>query len=86
VTIGSPGASLISEFLVATANLIHPSEHRSSTVCISTVRILKARHNVVTFTPFQQKEFDNGPLFLLEVHRHFSGSTIEKNPQNLTSL
>jgi hypothetical protein len=32
-------ASLISEFLVATANLIHP-------VCISTVWILKAEHNV----------------------------------------
>jgi hypothetical protein len=50
--IRSLGASLIPEFLVATANLIHPPEHRNSTVCISTVGILKAEHNVVTFTPF----------------------------------
>jgi hypothetical protein len=45
-------ASLISEFLVVTANLGHPSEHRSSTVCISNVPFLKVEHNAVTFTPF----------------------------------
>jgi hypothetical protein len=69
-------ASLVSEFLVATANLIHPSEHRNSTVCISTVRILRAEHNVVTFTSFEQKESDDGPLFLFDVHCHFSDSVI----------
>jgi hypothetical protein len=68
------------------ANLIDPSEHRSSTVCMSIVRILKAEHNVVTFTPFSQKEFDDGPLFPLDAHCHFSGSTIQKNRQNLTGL
>jgi hypothetical protein len=83
---GSPRASPILEFLVAMANLIHPSEHRSLTVCISTVRFLKEEHNVVTFTPFEQKEFDDCPLFLLEVHDYFSRSTIEKNPQNLIRL
>jgi hypothetical protein len=41
-----PEPSLILEFLVATANLIHPSEQRSSTLCISILRILKAGHNV----------------------------------------
>jgi hypothetical protein len=66
----------VAEFLVATANLIHPSEHRGSKACISAVRILKGEHNVVTFTPFSQKEFDNGPLFLLNAHCHFSGYTI----------
>jgi hypothetical protein len=35
-----------------------------------------AEHNAVTFTPFEQKESDNGPLFLLDVHCHFSGSAI----------
>jgi hypothetical protein len=74
VTIGSVGASFISGFFVAMANLIHPFEHRSLAACISTVRILKAEHNVVTFTPFEQKELDEGPLFLLNVHCHFSGS------------
>jgi hypothetical protein len=65
VTTGSLEAPLISELLVATANLIHPSEHRSSTVRISTVRILKAEHNIGTFTSFQQKEFNDGSLFCL---------------------
>jgi hypothetical protein len=37
---------------------------------------LKAEHNVIAFALFQQKEFDDGPLFLLDVHCHFSGSTI----------
>jgi hypothetical protein len=41
-----------------------------------TVRVLKAEHNVITFTPFEQKEFDDCPLFLLDVHCQFSGSTI----------
>jgi hypothetical protein len=48
----SPGVSLISEFLVATANLIHPFEHLPPTVSISTIRILKAEHNAITLTPF----------------------------------
>jgi hypothetical protein len=84
--IGPPRASLISEFLVTTANLIHPSEHRSSTACISTARILKAGHNAVTFTPFEQKEVDDGPLFLFDVHSHFSDSIIKKKSQSLTGL
>jgi hypothetical protein len=57
-------------------HLIHPSKYRSATLCISTVRILKAEHNAITFTPFSQKEFDDDPLLLLDVHCHFSGSTI----------
>jgi hypothetical protein len=69
-------ASLISEFLFATANLIHSSKHRSSAVCISTVRILKAEYNVVTFMSFSQKGFNEGPLFLLDVHCHFPGFNI----------
>jgi hypothetical protein len=80
------GASLISEFLVATVNLTHPFEQRSSTVCVSTLRILKAGYNMVDFTPFEQKEFDDGALFLFEVHCHFPGSTMQENWQNLTGL
>jgi hypothetical protein len=37
---------------------------------------LKAEHNVGTFTTFQQKEFDDSLLFLLDVHSRFSDSTI----------
>jgi hypothetical protein len=47
---------------------------------------LKGEHNVVTFTPFYQKEFDDGPLVLLDVHCLFSGSTIWKNSQDFTGL
>jgi hypothetical protein len=86
MTIGSPGLSLISAFLVATADRIHPSEPRSSALYISTVLILKAEYNAITFAPFCQKEFDDILLFVLDRYCHFSDSATSKHSQNLTGL
>jgi hypothetical protein len=79
VMIESLGASLISEFLVVMADLNHPPEHQSSTTCISIVRILKTEHNLLAFTPFEQKEFDDGRMLLPDVHCDFFSFTISTN-------
>jgi hypothetical protein len=65
------GSSFISKLLVTLANLLDPSEDRRSRVRILAIYILKAGYDFVTRRAFQYKEFDDGAVFVFDIHCHF---------------